>query len=170
LQVAQGDAVVRVATAFGTAAHRVRTWRDRFLDRGREGLVDKPRAGRPPKLGPAQLALLDEALTQGPQAYGWPVTLWSIRDLCALVGQQCGVQVSVSTVHRAVPRLGYRYRRPRHDLRHRQDREAVASAKEVLAWLGKALSPMDFTSFMATNVRSTGTPGWRRCGSGAASP
>jgi transposase len=170
LQVAQGDAVVRVATAFGTAAHRVRTWRDRFLDRGREGLVDKPRAGRPPKLDPAQLALLDEALTQGPQAYGWPVTMGSIRDLCALVGQQCGVQVSVSTVPRVVPRLGYRYRRPRHDLRHRQDREAVASAKEVLAWLGTALSPVDCTSSMATNARSIGTLGWQRCGSDAGNP
>ncbi len=32
LRVAQGDAVVRVAKAFGTAAHRVRAWRDRYLE------------------------------------------------------------------------------------------------------------------------------------------
>jgi transposase len=160
LLVAQGGAVVRAAKMFGTAAHRVRTGRDRSLACGRDGLVDGRRTGRPPKLGPAQLALLDEALTQGPQAYGWPVTMWSIGDLGALVWQQCGVQVSVDTVHRAVPRVGYRYRRPRHDPRHRQEQAAVASAKEVLAWLGKALSAVDFTSSMSTNARSIGTPAW----------
>lgn len=167
LLVAQGGAVLRVAASIGTAAHRIRTWRDRYLERGREGLVDGRRVGRPRKLGPAELALLDEALTRGPQAYGWPVTAWSIRDLCELLWQQRGVRVSVYTVHREVQRLGYRYRRPRHDLRHRQDREAVASAKEVLAWLGEAPSPADCTSSTSTSVRSTGIPGWRKCGGGA---
>ena len=168
LQVAQGDPVVRVAKTFGTAAHRVRAWRDRYLDRGRDGLVDQPRVGRPPKLGPTELGLLDEALARGPQAYGWPVTIWSIRDLCELVWQQRGVRVSVYTVHRAVQRLGYRYRRPRHDLRHRQDQEAVTSAKEVLTWLGERRSPGEPASSMSTSARSTGIPGWRRCGSGVA--
>ncbi len=80
--VAQGESVGRAATRLGTAAHRVRAWRERYLERGQDGLVDSRRAGRPPTLGPADLALLDEALTQGAQAYGWPVTGWSIRDLC----------------------------------------------------------------------------------------
>jgi transposase len=170
LDVAHGAAVIRVATSFGTAAHRVRAWRDRYLDQGRDGLVDKPRPGRPPKLGPAELALLDEALTRGPQAYGWPVTLWSMRDLCELLWQQRQVPVSVDTVHRAVQGLGYRYRRPRHDLRHRQDREAVAATKEVLAWLGKVPVPGTFSSSTWTNARSTGTLGWQRCGSDGGSP
>jgi transposase len=170
LQVAQGDAVVRVAKTFGTAAHRVRAWRNRYLERGREGLVDARRVGRPPKLGAAELAVLDEALSRGPQAYGWPVTVWSIRDLCELLRQQCRVQVSVYTVHRAVQRLGYRYRRPRHDLRHRQDQEAVASAKEVLTWLGKAPVPADTSSSTSMSAKSTGTHGWQRSGSAAASP
>ena len=40
-----------------------------------------------------------------------------------------------ATIHRAVQRLGYRYRRPRHYLRHRQDLEAVA-ATDRGAWPG----------------------------------
>ena len=142
LQVAQGGAVVRVAASFGTAAYRVRAWRGWFLEGGRDRLADGRRTGRPPKLGPAELALLDEALERGPQAYGWPVTVWSIRDLCEFLWQQRHMRVSVYTVHRAVQGLGYRYRRPRHDLRHRQDREAVAAVKEVLNWLGKVPAPL----------------------------
>src|SRR5438132_6228976 len=73
LLLAQGEPVLGVARWCRTAAHRVRAWRDRYRARGRDGLVDGQRTGRPPRLGPADLALLDEALERGPQAYGWPV-------------------------------------------------------------------------------------------------
>ena len=170
LLVAQGEPVVRVARLLRTAPHRVRAWRERHRERGRAGLADAPRTGRPPKLGPAELALLDEALERGPVAYGWPVAAWSIRDLCEFLWQRGGLRVSVYTLHRAVRGLGYRYRRPRHDLRHRQDREAVAAAKEVLTWLGKAPPSGPSTWSTSTSARSTATPGWRRPGSGAGGP
>jgi hypothetical protein len=44
------------------------------------------------------------------------------------------VTVSVYTVHRVVQALGFRYRRPRHDLHHRQDAAAVAAAKHVFGF------------------------------------
>lgn len=139
--LAQGASVLGVARWFRTAPHRVRTWRTWFLEGGRDRLADDRRTGRPPKLGPDDLTFLDEALQRGPQAYGWPVTTWSIRDLQELLRQKRQVEVSVYTVHRTVRGLGYRYHRPRHDLKHRQDAEAVASAQQALAWLGKAPAP-----------------------------
>jgi Winged helix-turn helix len=68
-----------------------------------------------------------------PVDYGWPVTVWSLRDLRELLRQRRRVTVGVFTVHRAVWGLGYRYRRPRRDLTHRQGAAAVASAREALA-------------------------------------
>jgi putative transposase len=169
LLVAEGKPVLEVARLFETAPHRVRAWRARFRAHGEAGLADEPRTGRPPKLDAAALAFLREALESDPRAYGLPVTVWSIRDLRELLVRRLGVEVCVHTVWRAVHGLGYRYRRPRHDLRHRQDREAVASARQVLEWLqGKAPSapphPTTFASSTSTSVRSTGTPGWRRSG------
>lgn len=162
MMLAQGESVVGVARWFRTAPHRVRTWRAWFLDGGRDRLADDRRSGRPPKLGADDLAFLDTALQQGPQAYGWPVTTWSIRDLQELLRQHRRVGVSVYTVHRAVWGLGYRYRRPRHDLKHRQDAEAVASAREALAWLGKAPAPSKAGSAhsiwsISTSARSIAT-------------
>jgi transposase len=43
------------------------------------------------------------------------MTIWSIRDLQALLARERGVVVSVDTVHRTVHHLGFRSRRPRHD-------------------------------------------------------
>ena len=166
LLVAEGQTLASVARLFQTAAHRVRVWRTRFACEGRTGLLDRTRGGRPPKLSEADRAFLEEALERGPQAYGVPVTIWSVRDLQALLQGMRGVAVSVDTVHRVVQALGFRYRRPRHDLTHRQDRDAVAAAKQVLDWLQKKrlLSPDDSMWSMWTTLRSTPTPTWQRSG------
>ena len=168
LLLSRGQSVMAVARLFETAPHRVRAWRSRFLIGGRQGLADAPRTGRPPKLDAAALAFLEEALEASPQTYGLPVTIWSIRDLRAVLAQRLGVRVCTVTVHRAVQRLGYRYRRPRHDLRHRQDLEAVAAAEHVLAWLRKkALAPPTNSIWStSTNARSMVIPAWQKCGNG----
>ena len=57
LLVAQGQSVSAVARLFATAGHCVRTWRDRCLAEGRDGLLDRPRRGRPPKLIDADVEL-----------------------------------------------------------------------------------------------------------------
>ncbi len=166
LLVAQGQSVSAVARLFATAGHCVRTWRERFLAEGRAGLLDRPRRGRPPKLDEDDLVWLCQALDHTPQDYGLLVTTWSIRELQALVQHERGVEVSVYTLHRVVQALGYRYRRPRHDLRHRQDAEAVAAAQQVLDWLEKKalLTPNDSIWSFWMNARSTPTPTWRRSG------
>jgi putative transposase len=166
LLLTEGHSVVAVARLFETAPHRVRAWRSRFLASGRQGLADEPRSGRPPKLDATALAFLGEALEAGPQVYGLPVTIWSIRDLRAVLAHRLGVRVCATTVHRAVQRLGYRYRRPRHDLTHRQDHEAVAATTEVLVWLRKkALTPpAHFASSTWMSAKSTAIPGWRKSG------
>jgi transposase len=119
------------------APYRVRIWQPRYAAEGRLGLEDRSRRGRPPALDEAACAFVQDALEQGPQSYGLPLTLWTLRDLQALLLRERSITVSVCTLHRVVHALGYRYRRPRHDLRHRQDAEAVAAAKRVLDWLEK---------------------------------
>jgi transposase len=146
----------------------VRAWRDRFLARGRAGLADDPRTGRPPKLDAAARNLLTQALDASPGAYGFPVTVWSVRDLQALLARH-GVQVCPATIHRTLHMLGYRYRRPRHDLQHRQDADAVAAAQQMLEWLKKGAfeTAGDSAWSMSMNVKSIPIHGWRRSGSAA---
>ncbi len=170
--IGEGRSVARAARVFLTAPVRVRSWRQRFLEQGSEGLVDRPRSGRPRKLTTKDLALLKEAISKGPQEYDLVTTVWTVRDLCQLLTSQHGVQVSTATVHRALLRMGYRYRRPRHDLKHRQNAEAVASARQVLDWLKKShpqtLEGFDWSTW--TNAKSTFIPVWRRSGRSEETP
>ncbi len=174
LLVDEGHTQANVARLVHTSAYRIHVWRERFRSAGREGLADRSRGGRPPKLTAEDRAFVEEALDRGPQAYGLPLFVWTLRDLQTLLQRERGVTVSVVTMHRVVHDLGFRSRRPRYDLTHRQDLAAVAAAQQVLTWLQKKrlLSPSDplLTEWSAsiwstwTNAKSMPTPTWQRSG------
>lgn len=171
LLVAGGMSLTRAAPVFGCARNSLRTWGQRFLAEGREGLVDRRREGRPRKLDAAARELLEEALTASPLDYAYPVTIWTVADLTDLLACR-GWPVSTATVSRALQAMGYRYRRPRHDLTHRQDAAAVASAKHVLAELQKRghLTGLDSAWSTWMNATSTPTLTWQRPGSAGGNP
>lgn len=166
------DSLSKRATAerMGVSVKSLGRWRARFLAEGGAGLHDRPRAGRPPKLPAAARAVLDTALEADPMAYGYAVATWTIADLTDLLARH-GWVVSALTVNRTVHALGFEHRRPRHDLRHRQDAEAVASAKHTLAVLQKRglISAAESAWSISTSVNCTPIPTWQRSGRGAAS-
>lgn len=168
--VAGGLSFSQAATQLGACPKSLRRWAARFLAEGRTGLVDRPRHGRPPKLDAAACELIETALEASPLEYGYPVTIWTVADLRDLLSHR-GYDVSPPTVYRTLERRGYRYRRPRHDLTHRQDADAVASAKHVLAELqNRGLLP-ELDSGVSTWMNATSTPilTWQRSGPDAGS-
>jgi transposase len=171
LLVAEGRSLTAAARLIHTAASRLIAWRARFLAEGRDGLADRPRAGRPPKLDAEARGRLERVLTQSPLDHGYPVTTWTVADLTDWLNRQ-GCAARPRTVNRTLHAMGYRYRRPRHDLTHRQDAEAVASAKHALAELQKRgrLPGLDSAWSTWMNATSTPNPTWRRSGSAEASP
>jgi transposase len=170
LSLAHGRSVEETARSIGCCTKRIRVWHRRYAAEGRRGLCDRPRTGRPPLLDAAATALLETALAGSPLDYGYPVTAWTVADLTDLLAQR-GWLVSRATVSRALQRLGYRYRRPRHDLTHRQDREAVAAAQHVLRELHKRglLPGLDSGLCTWMNATCIPIPTWQRSGSGEGS-
>lgn len=154
----------------GVSASSLRRWRERFVAHGRAGLADAPRYGRPRKLDLEAEALLERLLTEVPTEYGYATATWTLADIRDLLARQ-GWVVSVATVDRTVHRLGYGYQRPRHDLTHRQDADAVATAKQTLAVLQKKglLTPEEYASCISTSATCTPIPTWQRYGSCGAS-
>jgi transposase len=99
LLLAHGRSVDEAAHDMGCCTKRIRVWRRRFLAEGRQGLADRPRRGRPPKLDAPARAELACALAASPLDYGYPVTTWTVADLADLLGQR-GWTVSRATVSR----------------------------------------------------------------------
>jgi transposase len=129
-----GESQAAIARRLGVARQSVQRWCTRFRQTGPAGLRDRPRSGRPPRLGadaPARVAAClggsDRPGTTGPG--GWTVG----RLVAALAGQ--GDRVSARTVRRLLRRLKARWRRGRLVPKGDPDRRAVLRrlADELLA-------------------------------------
>lgn len=153
-----------VAARTGTGEKYLRRWQLRYLEEGRDGLCDRPRSGRPRKVTPEIEAIIVDALERTPLDVDIPMAIWSIPALQEHL-QRRGWSFGRGTVYRAIHRLGYCFQRPRHDLHHRQDAEAVASAMHVLTTLQKrGLLAPESVSSMPMSATCIPIPNWQRTG------
>ena len=114
---------------------------NRFKKEGMAGLPDKAKSGRPAKATPEYSALLEQTLGSEPKEKGYAFTIWTQARLRNYLAQETGIQLSRSRFHDLMHRLGYRYRRPKRDLGHKQDPELREQAKAALAELKKEPPP-----------------------------
>lgn len=134
----KGYSVPQIADIFECDAASVRAWIERFQAEGVKGLYDLPRCGRPRKAGVAAQHMIRQTVQTPPSALGYIFGFWTVVTLCAHLVRSTstggtGVRMSTSTVRRALWRLGYRWRRPRHTL------PTDPAAREKMWWLCEQL-------------------------------
>lgn len=110
---------------------------NRFKAEGYEGLPDKARSGRPTKATEAYIALLEKTLEIEPKEQGYAFTMWTQARLRNYLAQKTNIQLSRSVFQALMQRLGYRYRRPKRDLSHKQDEALREQVKQALDELKK---------------------------------
>lgn len=141
-------------------------WLKAFDRRGLPALWPGKSPGRPPTADADFQAALAQAVEQNPRDLGYPFTRWTVDLLAEHLRRSTHVQVSVSTVYGVLKRLGYRYGRPKLDLKHRQDPQDVARAKRQKARALKKPKPVEVLWRFSTVTRpsSTSTPVCRAAG------
>jgi len=77
------------------------------------------RAGRPPKLGDEQLALVDEALRQGARAHGFGTELWTLPRVATLMERVTGVRYHPGHVWKILGAMKWSLQRPAKQARER---------------------------------------------------
>jgi transposase len=115
-------------------------WYDRWVSGGVEGLANRPKSGRPLKTDDAYTTALLEVIDKEPSEFGYDFAIWTIDRLRAHLEKKTGIGLSESRFRALLKRKGYRYRRPKYDLGHLQDKDAKAKAAEVLEELKKRSS------------------------------
>lgn len=115
LLLAAGQPPGTVATALGCAVSRVYTWAAAWRRAGMAGLHEGDHGGGKPILDAAGEALLVDLLDQDPQARGYQATGWTV-PLLRTERNTRGYAPSDKTLRRALPRLGYRWKRPKYVL------------------------------------------------------
>jgi transposase len=95
LRLGEGHSSTAVAQQLQVHIQTVSKWRERFVARGVDGLLDEPRPGQPRKIGDAQVeAVITRTLESKPAA----ATHWSTRSMAQASGLN---QTAVSRIWRA---------------------------------------------------------------------
>lgn len=112
----------RIAEAFGVAENTVRLWRMAFMREGVAALRTSPPRGPAPVKAARALEVAAEVLSV-------PVaerSNWTLPRLSDEIERRCGVRLSRSRLSVVLRKKGeFRWRRPRHTLKGRQDADAV---------------------------------------------
>jgi transposase len=97
LACAEGLTNVAVAARVGVSVPTVRRWRNRYAERGIDGLLDEPRPGQPRKITDEKVEeVIVKTLETAPPDGG---THWSTRQMAAATGLN---QTAISRIWRAL--------------------------------------------------------------------
>jgi len=118
----------------------VYNWHKLWREHGIEGLANKVRPGRKPKATEAYCLKLEEVLSKEPSEYGYRFAIWTSDRLRAHLEKETGIQLSEGRFRALLKKKGYRYRRPKYDLSHLQDKKAKQQAESQLEEMKKRAS------------------------------
>jgi transposase len=120
-----GKRQVDVATALGVSAQTASRWHRDWLAGGKQALAGADRAGRQRWLSDGQLAEVQAALTDGPEANGYPTDMWTLARVAEVIERITGVRYSQTQTWTILrQRLGWTRQRPARRAVERND-EAI---------------------------------------------
>lgn len=109
----KGHRTSRTGEVLDVSTRTVRNWIHRYGENGVEGLRDKPRSGRPPKVTEEYERILLETIRKNPRLYGYPFSNWTTRKLSIRMERETGISLSQETVRRILHRNRMAVRRPK---------------------------------------------------------
>ena len=101
-EVVKGQRLQTVSDTLSFTYSALRKWVHRFAHQGTQGLVDRPRPGRPPKITGELEKHLNRLVDQDPLQHGSVSSQWSCRELATVLAQQTGVQLGRESVRCAL--------------------------------------------------------------------
>lgn len=118
-------------------SNTIYAWHKRWREQGLTGLRDGHRTGRPNKADDAYVQELERVLELDPRSLGLPFTIWTLNRLRLYLAEQTDILLSYTRFRALMSREGYRWKEPKHDLSHLQDRPAQETIAQITAWLKK---------------------------------
>ena len=104
-EVVAGHHVNVVSATLHFTNSALRKWVQRFAQQGPQGLVDRPRSGRPPKVTCALEQHLNRLVDQDPLEHGSLHSQWSCRELAIVLARETGVQLGRESVRGVLKKM-----------------------------------------------------------------
>ncbi len=155
-----GVACSEIASRLSVHPTTVARWIKDYLRFGFDGLKIGKSPGRPPKIDADAKAALSQALDHHPRDLDYSLATWTLGALQDHLRKTVHVHVHIETVRQALKKLGYRHKRPKLSLKHKQDPADVRRARRARNAALKKVStnPTDTPSSIRTNANSISIP------------
>jgi transposase len=95
--VVKGQRLQTVSDALSFTYSALRKWVHRFASEGIQGLADRPRPGRPPKITCELEQHLNRLVDQDPLQYGSLYSQWSCRELATVLAL-CSAKIEAAGI------------------------------------------------------------------------
>jgi len=148
---AAGKGAREIALLTGLSPRAVTAIRRRWHEHRLQSIADRRRAGRPPVVTDRYRRELRRALRQGPMAFGFIFTVWSVARLSTYLRRRTGIAIGVDWLRRLVHAEGFAVDRPAHTLAGKRDEQAYRRARRRLQRLKKGRTKR-------THLLNCGTP------------
>ena len=97
-EVVKGTRLQTVSETLAFTYSALRKWVYRFAHQGPQGLLDRPRSGRPPKVTCELEKHRNRLVDQDPLEHGSRSSQWSCRELATVFARETGVQLGRESV------------------------------------------------------------------------
>ncbi len=135
---AMGYTVTQIVERLGCNRQSIHNWFDLFEAQGYQGIYDKPRSGRPVIATVDYRMRLVEAIKTNPRKMGYPFTVWTLTRIRAHMAREIRILLSESRVRQIMKEEGLVFKRPKHTLAQKRDKDAFAEVQDILEQLKKS--------------------------------
>lgn len=133
----EGHTAPEIAKMLGLSRQTVLNQIHRYEQEGILGLEDRPRSGARAKADANYIVQLRKAVASNPRDLGYRFSVWSVERLQKHLLKQTGVELAPKYLNELMKRHRIVYRKPKHDLSHRQQPQEVEEKKQLLKFLKK---------------------------------
>ena len=152
--VVKGQRLQTVSDALSFTYSALRKWVHRFASQGVQGLVDRPRAGRPPKVTCELEQHLNRRIDQAPLQQGAIHSQWSCRERATVLARETGVQLGRESVRGVLQKTRYASTAPL----------AKGIPPRLISLMARSNSPPSKSARDSRTSNSSRWPTWpRRC-------
>ncbi|MEM4407986.1 MAG: helix-turn-helix domain-containing protein [Candidatus Caldarchaeum sp.] len=107
-----------VAEIIGVSRQTLWRWIKRFREEGPEGLQDRPRGHRKPKLSPIQFEQIASWIEKGRDPNGFPIS-WTLAKLRDEIEKHFGVRMGITPIWRWMRKNGFHSVKPQANRKKR---------------------------------------------------
>jgi len=121
LMTAEAMGARKIAAVTGACERTVRDARSRWRRQAFDGLHDRPRSGRPPRVNSRYLRLMSRVVQTDPRKLGYAFAHWTAPRLAEYLQQQTGIGLCDDWVRMRLKLLGFVWRKTKLTIRNLQD-------------------------------------------------